>query len=124
MHIVVMVICMAIEDFKNFVRANPFIKEAVDSHKISWQKAYEHYDIYHEDNWDFLKDTKEEVTSEPITTTKSSSIPLPNLADIDFHQVGKVLEQITNLVGMAKELLNKNTTEDTLEKRIYERYKD
>ena len=115
---------MAIEDFKNFVRANPFIKEAVDSHKISWQKAYEHYDIYHEDNWDFLKDTKEEVTSEPVTTSKSSSIPLPNLADIDFHQVGKVLEQITNLVGMAKELLNKNTTEDTLEKRIYERYKD
>ena len=118
-------ICMAIEDFKNFVRANPFIKEAVDSHKISWQKAYEHYDIYHEDNWDFLKELEEKV-DDTLNTTSTTSIPktLTNLADIDFNQVSKVLEQITNLVGMAKDLLNKNTNEDTLEKRIYERYKD
>ena len=115
---------MAIEDFKEFVRANPFIKEAVDSRKISWQKAYEHYDIYHEDNWDFLKDASEEVISNKVLSNKPSSLSLPNLADIDFEQVGKVLEQITNLVGMAKDLLSKNTVEDTLEKRIYERYKD
>lgn len=118
---------MAIEDFKSFVRANPFIKEAVDSHKISWQKAYEHYDIYHEDNWDFLKGESETTVvddSSKGTKTTGTHITLPNLSDIDFYQVGKVLEQLTNLVGMAKDMLSKNQAEDTLEKRIYERYKD
>lgn len=118
-----MVIVMAIEDFKAFVRNNKYVKDAVDAHKITWQQAYEHYDIYGEENWDFLQETKKSVESSTSTTT-SKGLTLPDLSNLDFNQIGKVLEQLTSLAGMAKDLMGKDSSESTLEKKIFERYKD
>ena len=95
---------------------------------ISWQKAYEHYDIYKDQNWDFLKPIKQENVIETVVESSGGSkgitLPIPSLSDIDFNQVGRVLEQLTNLVGMAKDVLSKSPSSDSLEKKIFERYKD
>ena len=106
------------EDFKDFVRLHPFVSKAVNENRITWQKAYEHYDIFGEDNWEFLEEKKE--TPKEIARP---TITLPNLSDIDLGQVSKVLEQLTSVLGLAKELVGKNPTKAT-ENVLFERFKD
>ena len=48
---------MSKESFKNFIRTKPELVEYVTNGEMTWQKFYELYDIYGEDNniWDKVK---------------------------------------------------------------------
>ena len=60
---------MSKEDFKAFVRTKPELANYVTSGDMTWQKFYELYDIYGEDNtiWD-------KYTTKTKTPTKVTEI--------------------------------------------------
>lgn len=91
-----------IDEFKLFVRANPFLISYIRDGKKSWQDLYEMYDIYG-DNEEYWNKYLEEVsTSNNTTQEKSSSnsftehidefIKMAKNVDVD-----KVQEGITSL---------------------------
>ena len=53
-----------VDDFKEFVKGNPSLIKYIKNGEMSWQKFYEIYDIYGEDN---------SVWNEYLTTTSSNS---------------------------------------------------
>lgn len=56
------------DDFRAFVKARPNLASYVESNDMTWQKFYELYDLYGEDEsiWDKYKDIKEESSSVKI----------------------------------------------------------
>jgi hypothetical protein len=58
---------MTKEDFKNFVRNKPELASYVTNGDRTWQKFYELYDIYGEDESIWNKYTKKTNTSSKVT---------------------------------------------------------
>lgn len=117
-----------IDDFKSFVRKNPSLITYVKNNNDSWQKIYEVYDLYGEDNkaWEkYLKPTVEESKS-----SKSTSLnDLVNMAkNIDVDKVQNGITSLQKALGLFSELfVNKgsNGTTNTYQPRaIYKRFED
>ena len=55
------------EQFKSFVRKNPILVKYVDSNEMTWQKFYEMYDLYGEENSVWDKYLNNNIASKDIT---------------------------------------------------------
>ena len=51
---------MSVDSFKMFVRKNPNLIKYVNNNEMTWQKFYEMYDLYGEDNSIWNKYLKEQ----------------------------------------------------------------
>lgn len=83
---------MAKEDFKRFVRSHPELIQHVNNGSMSWQKFYEMYDIYGENNSVWLKYQNTETgdtrsVSEP--KKNGSTVGDTSLKDL-FNMVKKI----------------------------------
>lgn len=122
---------MSKEDFKNYVRNNRFVKESVDQGVITWQAAYEAYDLYGESAPELVALKKEEiplesVQSNPTMNTGINSINpmLLSLASLDWNQVSHTVENLSRMVGMAKEVVGKGETKEGKSQQTFRRYND
>ena len=110
------------EEFKRFVRTKPELIKYVQSGEMTWQKFYELYDMYGEDNeiWnDYQNNTKKS------STTLNDVITLAKNIDVDKLQTG--VESLSKAVGLFSDLFaNKSTPKaDTYKPRaIYKRFED
>lgn len=61
------------EQFKEFVKKNPILIKYVDSNEMTWQKFYEMYDLYGDDNsvWDKYLESNKTNSISDITDRKS-----------------------------------------------------
>lgn len=83
---------MAKEDFKRFVRSHPGLINHVNNGNMSWQKFYEMYDIYGENNsvWDkYKQEVVLETATAAATTSKLSTVGDTSLKDL-FNMVKKI----------------------------------
>lgn len=122
---------MSKEDFKNYVRNNRFVKESVDQGVITWQSAYEAYDLYGESAPELVALKKEDIPVEtvqpnPSMNTGMNSINpmLLSLASLDWNQVSHTVDNLSRMVGMAKEVIGKGETKDTKAQQVFRRYND
>ena len=95
-----------LDNFKQFVKANPTFARFIKDGSMTWQKFYELYDMYGEDSniWDDFK---------KIETKKNS----PTLTDI--VNLAKNIELFSDLFA------SKSSTTDTYKPRaIYQRFDD
>lgn len=86
---------MSIDNFKMFVKRNPSLIKYVNNNEMTWQKFYDMYDLYGEDNnvWDkYLK--KEDITNEKVTNKSGFNEVINMVKNMD---VDKVQEGITSL---------------------------
>jgi len=100
------------EQFKGFVRKNPGLIKFVKNGEMNWQKFYEIYDLYGEDDeaWsDYLK--KPEAEEKVATATKSASIGdfLGFLKTIDLDSLQETVSGLQRVLGVFGDLTNKNT---------------
>ena len=106
-----------IDDFKLFVKNNPHLITYVRNNAMSWQKFYELYDLYGEDN------SKEQESKK---TNKFSDI-LDMAKNIDTNKLQDGISSVQKAIGLIGDMLVKDKKPDasTYNPRpIYRRFDD
>lgn len=91
---------MSKEDFKYFVRKNPNLAKYVKDKNISWQKIYETYELYGEDNnvWsEYTKETRISNSFNDIFNTIKS---------IDLEKLQSGIENIQSTISLIQNFGN------------------
>lgn len=100
---------MSKETFKSFARNHPELARNVLNGKTSWQKLYELYDIYGENNpiWnDFIENV--------VPTTKSTFKDLLNtVRNIDMESVQKGVTNLQKTIGLLQDIGVGSTPKDS-----------
>lgn len=115
------------DDFKEFVRKNPSLIEHVKDDKMTWQKFYEMWDLYGEDNkiWDDYRSAPSNTTKTAETSAFWTSI-LSGLKNMNVDTVRKNIDGIQKAVGFFQDLNTKDgDRKDTYEPRpLYRKFED
>ena len=92
------------EAFKNFARKHPELVSHIKSGNMSWQKFYEIYDIYGEDEkaWSsYLSKKTDPVINENITN---------KLKNIDMNSIQEHIKTAQKALSLVSELTAKGST--------------
>ena len=113
-----------LDDFKNFVKNNPELINKVKNNEMTWQKYYELYDLYGEDNniWNnhIIKE-KEEKNSFKFNEIMNM------VKNIDVDKVQNSISSMQKALGLFSDLfVNKNNSanNDYSPRPIYKRFDD
>ena len=106
------------EEFKEFVKNNPKLINYVKNNEMTWQKFYEIYDLYGEDEnaWkDYLKSEKIENDVKKLNAgmagfSVSQFINWLKTVDLDGLQQG--IGNVQRVLGVVSDLSNKNSTQE------------
>ena len=113
---------MSKEDFKAFVRRKPKLIEYVQNNNSSWQKIYEIYELYGENNsiWDeYLKD-------KPKSISNSFTDIINTIKGIDLEKLQSGIDSIQNTISMIQNFStnNKNTQNNNYQPRYQYHHMD
>ncbi len=110
------------EEFKEFVKKNPKLVKYVRNGEGSWQKFYEIYDLYgeNEDAW------KEYLGIAATTATVGAIDALSWLKNINLDSVQSGVANIQKMLGMVQELTSKDDKpkEEYKPRPIYKHFED
>ncbi len=105
--------------FKSFVRKNPNLIKYVRTGEMDWQKFYELYDLYGEDEtaWSlYLKKEKTESQASVNQETNKTAEGLLGMASllkgIDLNTVQNGVSSLQRVVGLLQELGTKSPKEE------------
>lgn len=125
---------MAKEDFKRFVRSHPELIKYVNSGNMSWQKFYEMYDIYGENNSIWLKyqetgDTRNTISNSinktAATVGDTSLKDLFNMVKkIDLESVRKGAEGLQKAIALVQDFGSTKPTNNYQAKPLYKHLED
>lgn len=125
---------MSKENFKNFVRNNPSLAKYVNNNDISWQKLYETYELYGENNdvWsNFINNTNGDRGASKVTKTNEIAFKeLVNMVkNIDLEKVRNGIEGVQKAISLVQDLGfgggNNNNTKPQYEARpLYQHFDD
>lgn len=114
---------MSKEEFKTFARSHPELVKTVQEGKTSWQKLYELYDIYGENNtiWD-------DYISKPIEETTNTIKTLFNtFKNLDMDSVQKGITNIQKTISLLQDIgigSNKELTNTYEPRPLYQHFED
>ena len=110
-----------IDNFKLFVRKNPNLYTYIQDGSMTWQKFYEIYDMYGEDNevWNNFKKSNSKNTSlnDIINIAKN----------IDINKLQEGINSLSKVVGLFGDLFNKkevNNSQGYQPRAVYKRFED
>ncbi|MCI9110879.1 MAG: hypothetical protein HFH47_03580 [Bacilli bacterium] len=115
------------EKFKDFVRQNPVLLKHVKDGNMTWQKFYEIYDIYGEDEsaWkDYLTTTAVAATT---TAAAASSFDLMGfLKNLDLDSIQNSVNSMQRVLGLLQDMSSSKTSVDTPRKPrpLYKHFED
>lgn len=119
---------MSKEEFKNYVRNHHFVKEGVDKGEITWQRAYEAFDLYGEQAPELIQLNKElippEVAPTPTSFPSQPNTFLMSLASLDWNQISHAVDNLSRMVSMAKEVAGKDESKSEKGQQVFKRYND
>ena len=120
-----------IDNFKLFVKNNPNLITYVKNNTMSWQKFYELYDLYGEDNnvWnEYLnKDTTVNTTKTESKKSNKFSDILDMAKNLDTNKLQDGISSVQKAIGLIGDILVKDKKSDvsTYNPRpIYRRFDD
>ncbi len=97
---------MSKEDFKAFVKTKPELANYVENNEMTWQKFYELYDLYGEDETIWQKYTKKPKTTKKIADYMEKFDPDSLQKHIENAQ--KALDIFSELATKTTENINTN----------------
>ena len=106
-----------VDDFKEFVKGNPSLIKYIKNGEMSWQKFYEIYDIYGEDNsvWNEYLTTTSSNSSN--NTNRSTSYNLEDIIkmakNIDVNKVQDSLTSLQKTLSLFGEILGSKEVSKT-----------
>lgn len=98
------------EEFKNFARLHPELVHYIKNGEATWQKFYEIYDIYGEEEnvW------QDYFTNANTTTSNNTSYNFKSLTDkiknIDLSSIQEHIGTAQKALGIVQELTSKGTS--------------
>jgi predicted nucleic acid-binding protein len=95
------------EDFKNFVLTKPELVEYVENNKTTWQKLFEIYDLYGENN-DIWKKYEESRTIHNSIDLKGI---INQLKNINLDSLEENITQVQKVVDLVSEFTKKEEKE-------------
>ena len=120
-----------IDNFKLFVKNNPNLITYVKNNTMSWQKFYELYDLYGEDNnvWnEYLnKDTTVNTTKTESKKSNKFSDILDMAKNLETNKLQDGISSVQKAIGLIGDILVKDKKPDasTYNPRpIYRRFDD
>lgn len=120
-----------IDNFKLFVKNNPNLITYVKNNTMSWQKFYELYDLYGEDNsvWNEYLNKDTSVNSTKTESKKSSKFSdiLDMAKNLDTNKLQDSISSVQKAIGLIGDILVKDKKPDasTYNPRpIYRRFDD
>lgn len=94
------------EEFKSFASKNKHLARLVQEGKTTWQKLFETYDIYGEDNEIWNNYTKEETKeSKSSYTSEGVKTILSNLKNIDMDKLEENIGSLQKALGFLEEIV-------------------
>lgn len=98
------------EEFKEFVKKNPILLKHVKNGNMTWQKFYEMFDMYGEDNsvWD-------EYLSSEIKNLKATSSAIGLLdfvKNLDFESIQNGVTSMQRVLSLLQDMSNKNNNSE------------
>lgn len=93
-----------VDEFKNFVKKNPKLLKYVKNGESSWQKFYEIYDLYgeEEDAW------KDYLNVESVATSTVSSVGLTDLfgwlKTLNLDSIQSGVNNLQRVLGVVQDL--------------------
>lgn len=130
---------MSKETFKMFVRSHPELVNYVNNNKMSWQRFYEMYDMYGENNsiWNSYFTTTTDTISTNVAATASNTISKKTVGDtpikeifnmvkqMDLETVRKGVDGLQKAVGLVQDLtVNKKTATNYQARPLYQHLDD
>lgn len=120
------------EEFKIFVKANPFLIDIVNSRDRTWQDLFEFYDLYGDDeeSWNKLLDginsSNTKSNNNNLNNHLSELVKMAKNVDIDKVQEGITsLQKTLTLFGDLFLNKNNNTNNSNYNPRpLYRRFED
>ena len=120
-----------IDNFNLFVKNNPNLITYVKNNTMSWQKFYELYDLYGEDNsvWNEYLNKDTTVNSTKTESKKSSKFSdiLDMAKNLDTNKLQDGISSVQKAIGLIGDILVKDKKSDvsTYNPRpIYRRFDD
>ena len=120
-----------IDNFKLFVKNNPNLITYVKNNTMSWQKFYELYDLYGEDNnvWNEYLNKDTTVNSTKTESKKSSKFSdiLDMAKNLDTNKLQDGISSVQKAIGLIGDILVKDKKSDVSTynpRSIYRRFDD
>ncbi len=120
----------SIDDFKNFVKKNPSLIKHVKNDDMSWQKFYEMFDLYGEDNDIWTPYMKRETVKNEVQQTASAVGAFDLLAwlkNIDLDSIQNSVNNLQRVLGVVQDFsANKktDTKTDYKPRPLYKHFED
>lgn len=123
------------DEFKNFVKSNPFLIGYIRKGSKSWQEFYEIYDLYGEDEEAWAKELEEIEDTREVSNNRQSRggylEEIINMAkNVDVDKVQEGISSLQKTLGLFGELfVNKNNSTGSTGKEynprpLYRRFED
>lgn len=99
--------------FKDFVRKNPVLLKYIKSNDMTWQKFYEIYDMYGEEE-NAWKDYLTPVEKAAVAATTGFALPdmISWLKNINLDSLQEGIQSLQRVVGVIGDVSTKKTPSD------------
>ncbi len=106
------------EEFKAFVKKHPGLVKYVNNGTMTWQKFYEMYDMYGDDN---------SVWRSYLSDSLSSSNLFDFVKNMDFDTIQSGVNSLQRVISLLQEMSSKGsktTEEDYTPRPLYKHFED
>ena len=93
-----------LDEFKEFVKDKPFLREKVNNGETTWQSLYETYDLFGKDA-DVFKEVKEESKNKDTRNNPNSLLKM--LEGVNLDKINENLEGMKKILGVLGEFTKK-----------------
>lgn len=104
-----------VELFKEFVKKHPNLIKFIHNNKMTWQKFYELYDLYGEDDqiWNqYIGENN--INEKNYSTSQTISNFVEILKKIDLDNLQEGISSIERVVGVLSDLTSKKKTDEEI----------
>ena len=98
-----------LNEFKEFVKDKPFLKEKVDNKETTWQSLYETYDLFGKEA-EIFKDSKEIREQESSPRNNGNNSILKMLEGVNIDKINENLEGMKKILGVLGEFTKKESS--------------
>lgn len=118
---------MSKESFKEFVRKYPRLVDHVNNHSMTWQKFYEMYDMYGENEEVWQKYLNQDVSVASKNTNGTVNDFMNMIRGVDLETIQKGVNGLQKAIGLLQEIGpgKENNFQNQYEERpIHKYYED